>query len=84
MAVPPDATGALALERAVPEVSRDEILRRLGDPSLVLVDVLPRASWESQRIPGAISLPVDDIPSQARALLPDLDADIVLYCGRPT
>ena len=68
----------------MPEASREEILRRLDDPSLALVNVLPRAAWEEARIPGSLSLPVAEIPERARELLPDTGADIVLYCGGPT
>lgn len=73
-----------ALYRAVPDAGREEILRRLGDPSLALVNVLPRAAWEEARIPGSLSLPVAEIPELARELLPDTGTDIVLYCGGPT
>lgn len=63
------------------EISRDELLRRLGDPTLTIVDVLPRASFEGGHIPGALSLPVADLPMRARDVLPDPTAEIVVYCG---
>ncbi len=66
------------------DVSYDELVGLLRDPAVALVDVLPRASFDSGHIPGAISLPLDDIPSRAAALLPDLTRDIVVYCGGPT
>ena len=68
----------------VPEAARDEVLRRLADPSLVLVDVLPRESFLAGRIPGSIHLPVAEIPARAGAVLPDRGADIVVYCASPT
>jgi rhodanese-related sulfurtransferase len=63
------------------EVSRAEIERRLGDATLVLVDVLPAESYAAGHIPGALSLPVAEIPRRARDVLPDTDAEIVVYCG---
>jgi rhodanese-related sulfurtransferase len=69
---------------AVPEISREEIQRRLRDPSLVLVDVLPAAAYAEAHIAGAINLPVADIPHRARSVLPDPDADIAVYCGGGT
>jgi rhodanese-related sulfurtransferase len=66
------------------EPTLEEVRRRAGTSGFTLVDVLPAASYEEGHLPGAWSLPVADIPSRARALLPDLDADIVVYCGGPT
>lgn len=68
----------------VHDISREEILRRLHDPTLALVNVLPRAAFVEQRIPGSRSLPVADIPAQAREVLPDLNQEIAVYCGNWT
>jgi rhodanese-related sulfurtransferase len=35
-------------------------------------------------IPGAINLPVAEIPRRAPEVLPDRAASIVTYCGGPT
>ena len=69
---------------STPSVSLDELRRRLRDPSLVLVDVLPRESYAGGHIPGAVSLPVAEIPVRAPAVLPDRNADIVVYCSKFT
>ncbi len=66
------------------EISRDEIVRRLHDPSLTIVDVLPQASYVEVHIPRAINLPLEQIPDHAREILPDLNADIAVYCGKFT
>ena len=60
---------------------RAEVAQRLTDRSFFLVDTLPAGSYAETHIPGAYSLPLEDIPIRARDLLPDLDADIVVYCG---
>ena len=70
-----------------PEISRDEILARRSDRSLLLVDVLARESFLDAHIPGAVSLPVADIPTAARAVLgdpADTSREIALYCASPT
>jgi rhodanese-related sulfurtransferase len=68
----------------IPEISRDELVRRLRDPSLTIIDVLPQASYVEAHIPRAINLPLEQIPTQARELLPDFAADIAVYCGKFT
>jgi len=69
---------------AVPQISREELVARLHDPSLTIVNVLPREAWKALRIQGSISLPVADIDARSAAVLPDRDADIAVYCASPT
>jgi len=66
------------------DITREELLRRLHDPSLTIVDALPRASYEEGHIPGAINLPVAEVEARARTLLPDPAAEIVVYCAKFT
>jgi rhodanese-related sulfurtransferase len=66
------------------EISREELLRRLHDSSLTIVDVLPQASYVESHIPRAINIPLEQIQSHARELLPDFAADIAVYCGKFT
>ncbi|HEX4823937.1 MAG TPA: rhodanese-like domain-containing protein [Candidatus Polarisedimenticolaceae bacterium] len=68
----------------VPQISRQELLRRLYDPSLTIVNALARSAWEAARIPGSLSLPVSEIPTKAGEVLPDKNADIAVYCASPT
>jgi rhodanese-related sulfurtransferase len=69
---------------AIPEISREELRRRLHDSSLTIVDVLPEASYVEGHIPGALSLPLEQLANRARELLPDPAAEIVVYCGKFT
>jgi rhodanese-related sulfurtransferase len=66
------------------EISRDELHRRLHDPKLTILDVLPAISYAEAHIPGAINLPLEQVHDHARELLPDLTADIAVYCGKFT
>jgi rhodanese-related sulfurtransferase len=67
-----------------PEISREELRSRLKSASLTIVDVLPAESYAAGHIPGAISLPLESLASQARELLPDPTAEIAVYCGKFT
>jgi rhodanese-related sulfurtransferase len=68
----------------VPEISREELQRRLHDSSLTIVDVLPEASYVEAHVPGALNLPLEQLASRARQLLPDPTAEIAVYCGQFT
>jgi rhodanese-related sulfurtransferase len=63
---------------------RDELRARLGDRSLIILDVLPKEAYAEAHIPGAISLPVAEIETKARQAISKLTQEIVVYCGGPT
>jgi len=67
-----------------PEISREELQRRLHDSSLTIIDVLPRESYVDAHIPGALNLPLEQLADHARELLPDPAAEIAVYCGKFT
>jgi len=71
-------------DAAVPQISREELVSRLYDPALTIVNVLPRAAWQEARIPRSLSLPVAEILPRAATVLPDRGADIAVYCASPT
>jgi rhodanese-related sulfurtransferase len=74
----------VAADSSGSEISRDELHRRLHDPSLKIVDVLPAISYAEAHIPGAINIPLEQVHEHAHELLPDLAADIAVYCGKFT
>ncbi len=81
------APGGKAPRGGVPaagDVSRAEVQARIGDPTLVLVDVLPAASYAVGHIPGALSLPLAEVEARAQAIIPDRRADVVTYCASPS
>jgi len=65
-------------------IGRDQLIGALRARQVTLVDVLSPESFATRHIPGAINLPVADIPHSAPELLPDHDAPVVVYCGGPT
>lgn len=66
--VSPDSSGAAAAPDAH-GISREELERRLRDPSLIIVDVLPEAAYAAAHIPGSISLPLAELAQRAPAAL---------------
>ncbi len=47
--------------------------------SFILVDTLSAKHYESSHLPGAINLPYEFV-DEAESLLPDKNAEIVVYC----
>ena len=66
-------------------ISRNELKDKIdrGD-SFLLVETLPRTAYEHVHLPGAINIPPEQIKQLAAKLLPDKNADIVVYCAKPT
>jgi len=48
-----------------------------------VIDTRSAASWEQGRIPGALHIPGPELADRALSLLPDQEADIVVYCWGP-
>ena len=49
----------------------------------VVVDTRSAAGWAQGRIPGALHIPGSELADRALSLLPDREADIVVYCWGP-
>ena len=66
-------------------ISRVELRAKIdrGDQFL-LVETLPETAYHHGHLPGAINLPPDKVTELAPSLLPDKDAEIVVYCASPT
>jgi rhodanese-related sulfurtransferase len=68
----------------VEHISRDELKAKMdrGD-DFVLVDTMPKMYFRHSHLPGAINMPADQARELAPGLLPDKDAEIVVYCIDP-
>ena len=66
------------------QVAREEILARLNDPSLLLVNVMPKEAFEDGHIPRSLNLPLSQVETKARQLFADVGRELVIYCGGPT
>ena len=66
-------------------ISRDELKRKIDrGEHFVLVEALPEAAYRQKHLPGAINVPHDRVRTLAPGLLPDRNAEIVVYCASPT
>lgn len=65
-----------------PKITLDELKRRIAaNPELVLVDARPEPNYRHSHLPGAINIPYNEVDVLAPTLLPDRDAEIVVYCA---
>ena len=66
------------MAEAVATISREELKEKMdrGD-DFVLVETLPDAAFRRQHLPGAINLEDMD---RVSTLLPDKEAEIIVYC----
>jgi rhodanese-related sulfurtransferase len=65
----------------VANIGRDELRTKIGrgDP-FVLLEVLAPQYYRHSHLPGALNLPPGKVVEMAPDLLPDKNAEIVLYC----
>lgn len=69
----------------VPTISRFELKRLVEEKRpFTLVETLSPQSFAEGHLPGAINLPPDQIEQLAPTMLPDKNAEIVVYCAKPT
>jgi len=66
-------------------ISRDELKAKIDrDDDFRLVETLPATAYHHSHLPGAINLPPESVTSLASQVLPDKNAEIVVYCASPT
>jgi rhodanese-related sulfurtransferase len=63
---------------AVAEVSREELLALAANGSVIVLDVRPPEEYAAGHIPGAVSIPLDELPSRLDEL-PE-GTGVVAYC----
>ncbi|ANI37558.1 rhodanese-like domain-containing protein [Mycolicibacterium vaccae] len=61
----------------------DLVLARATTSPPIVVDTRSLAAWDQGHLPAARHLPGPELRDRARTELPDLDADIVVYCWGP-
>ena len=62
-------------------IGREELkakIERGGD--VILVETLDPEYYDEAHLPGAVNLPLDRIGRLAPEILPDKDAELVVYC----
>jgi rhodanese-related sulfurtransferase len=68
----------------VRSISREELQEKIdrGD-DFVLVDTMAEMYYRHSHLPGATNLPAGEVRERAPELLPDKEAEIVVYCIDP-
>ncbi|CAN3126555.1 rhodanese-like domain-containing protein [Mycobacterium sp. smrl_JER01] len=79
----PDAQAFFAAKLAYEIDAADLAAARSAGAAPLVVDTRSRAAWDQGHLPGALHIPAAELPRQAAAALPDLTADIVVYCWGP-
>ena len=66
-------------------ISRDDLKFKIdrGD-NFLLVEVLGPTAYQHAHLPRAINIPSDQIRELAPDILPDRNAEIVVYCSKLT
>src|SRR5215217_7823491 len=65
----------------VEQIGRDELIARLRNGDVVLIDVRPRQEFEAGHIQGARSIPIEELQDRLAEL--PADREIVAYCRGP-
>lgn len=66
---------------AVPDIEQvgsDELLRRAKAGEVVVLDVRPALEYAAAHIPGALSIPIDELPTRLAEI--PADTEVVAYC----
>jgi rhodanese-related sulfurtransferase len=66
---------------ALETVDATELMERLSDGSVVVLDVRPGEEYRAGHIPGALSVPVDTLEAALQTL--PKDRELVAYCRGP-
>jgi len=66
-------------------ISRDELKAKIDRrDKFALIETLPAQTYQHAHLPGAINVPPEQVQELVPRLLPDKNADIVVYCASPT
>lgn len=74
-------TQILQKHASVEPIALEELLERMEKGEVILLDVRPHDEYETGHIPGAISLPMEDLEKHLASL--PADKEIIAYCRGP-
>lgn len=63
------------------QIGRDELVERLERGDVIVLDVRPAAEYAAGHLPGARSIPLDELTQRLREL--PTDTELVAYCRGP-
>jgi rhodanese-related sulfurtransferase len=61
-------------------IDRRRLRRLLDDENAQLVEVLPKAEFDEEHLPGAVHLPLKQLDGHAAARTLDAGRPVVVYC----
>jgi rhodanese-related sulfurtransferase len=61
-------------------IDRHELQRLLADEQAQLVEVLPRAEYEDEHLPGAVNIPLKELDADTARRL-ERSRPVVVYCN---
>jgi rhodanese-related sulfurtransferase/DNA-binding transcriptional ArsR family regulator len=79
--VEPAAAAYLRRSDEPAPITREALWSRVQAEEVMVLDVRPGAEYKAGHIPGAVSIPIDELPGRLASLPRDLD--IVAYCRGP-
>ena len=63
-------------------INREDLKKKIdSSEKFILVDVLSVQHFSEEHLPGAINIPLGEIEAKAAEILPDKDAEIIVYCA---
>jgi len=66
-------------------ISRGELKEKIDRrDQFLMIETLPETAYHHAHLPGAINLPPDKVTALAPTLLPDKNAELIVYCASPT
>jgi rhodanese-related sulfurtransferase/DNA-binding transcriptional ArsR family regulator len=71
----------LSVKDDLEPIPREELLRRVRDGLVTVIDVRPPEEYAAGHVPGAVNVPLDTLENQLKDL--NTDQEIVAYCRGP-
>jgi rhodanese-related sulfurtransferase len=68
----------------ISHIQSEDLKKKIDSHEVVVVEALPHDAYERCHLPGAKNLPADEVRTQASEVLPDKNAEIVVYCTSAT
>lgn len=65
----------------VRKITRDEVKKKIDAGAATVVEALPAEYYTKAHLPGALNLPHDAVDKLAPGLLPDKQAEVIVYCA---
>lgn len=74
-------TACMANPSGAERITAQEAKARMEkNPQAIVLDVRTEAEYRSGHIKGAVLLPLDRLEAEAETVLPDKEAEILIYC----